>query len=343
MAATREVGLAVVGCGYWGIHHVRVAASRRGARLVAVCDSDEEALGRASRLAPAARALRSFDEVLADPSIDAVVLATPAREHGDQAARALAAGRHVLVEKPLALAVAEAERVVAAAAAAGRVLAVGHLMLYHPAVMRLRDLLSSGELGQLYYLYSTRVNLGRLRSDENALWSFAPHDLSMIDFLLDGEVPESVSARGQSYLQAGVEDVVFVTLKYGRGQMAHIHLSWLDPRKERRLTLVCSRKMVEFDDVAGEKLRIYDKGYDRPPAFSQYAEYLTLRQGDIHIPHVPMAEPLALELDHFLDCIRTGTTPRTDGASGLRCVRVLAAAQASLERDGAPVRVEAAR
>ena len=337
MAATREVGLAVVGCGYWGIHHVRVAASRRGARLVAVCDSDGEALGRAGRLAPSARALRSFDEVLADPAIDAVVLATPAREHGDQAARALAAGRHVLVEKPLALAVAEAERVVSVAAAAGRVLAVGHLMLYHPAVLRLHDLLSSGELGQLYYLYSTRVNLGRLRSDENALWSFAPHDLSMIDFLLGGEVPESVSARGQSYLQAGVEDVVFVTLKYGRGQMAHIHLSWLDPRKERRLTLVCSRKMVEFDDVASEKLRIYDKGYDRPPAFSQYAEYLTLRQGDIHIPHVPMAEPLALELDHFLDCIRTGATPRTDGASGLRSVRVLAAAQASLERDGAPV------
>jgi predicted dehydrogenase len=183
------------------------------------------------------------------------------------------------------------------------------------------------------------VNLGRLRSDENALWSFAPHDLSMIDFLLDGEVPQSVSARGQSYLQAGVEDVVFVTLKYRAGQMAHIHLSWLDPRKERRLTLVCSRQMVEFDDVSSEKLRIYDKGYDRPPAFSQYAEYLTLRQGDIHIPHVPMAEPLALELDHFLDCIRKGTVPRADGASGLRSVRVLAAAQASLEQDGAPVGV----
>jgi predicted dehydrogenase len=335
--ATQKVGLGVVGCGYWGIHHVRVAVSRRDARLVAVCDSDAEALGRASRLAPDARAVRSLDEVLDDPGVDAVVLATPARDHAGQASRALAAGRHVLVEKPLALAVADAEGVVAAARAAGRVMAVGHLMLYHPAVLRLRELLASGELGHLYYLYATRVNLGRLRSDENALWSFAPHDLSMIDFLLDGEVPESVSARGQSYLQAGVEDVVFVTLKYRRGQMAHIHLSWLDPRKERRLTLVCSRKMVEFDDVSSEKLRIYDKGYDRPPSFAQYAEYLTLRQGDIHIPHVPMAEPLALELDHFLDCIRHGSMPRTDGESGLRCVRILAAAQSSLERDGAPV------
>ena len=335
----QQVGLAVVGCGYWGVHHVRVAASRRHANLVAVCDSDEAALERAARLAPGARAVRALDEVLADSRVDAVVLATPAREHASQASRVLAAGRHVLVEKPLALAVADAEGVMEAAERAGRVLAVGHLMLYHPALLRLRELLATGELGQLYYLYATRVNLGRLRSDENALWSFAPHDLSMIDYLLDGEVPESVSARGQSYLQAGVEDVVFVTLKYRQGQMAHIHLSWLDPRKERRLTLVCSRKMVEFDDVSSEKLRIYDKGYDRPPAFSQYAEYLTLRQGDIHIPHVPMAEPLAVEIDHFLDCILHGTPPRTDGASGLRAVRILAAAQASLVRDGAPVPV----
>jgi len=339
VAGAEDVGLAVVGCGYWGIHHVRVAAAQRGARLVAVCDVDGGARARAARAAPGARPLATLDEVLADPAVNAVVLATPARSHADQAARALAAGRHVLVEKPLALAVADAEAVVDAAARAGLVLAVGHLMLHHPAVVRLRELLSSGDLGHLYYLYATRVNLGRLRSDENALWSFAPHDLSMIDFLLDGEVPTSVSARGQSYLQEGVEDVVFVTLKYARGQMAHIHLSWLDPRKERRLTLVCSRKMAEFDDVASEKLRIYDKGYDRPPAFAQYAEYLTLRQGDIHIPHVPMAEPLALELDHFISCIREGTTPRADGASGLRSVRVLAAAQSSLDKDGAPVAV----
>ncbi len=334
---SEELGLAVVGCGYWGIHHVRVAAAQRGARLVAVCDTDGEALARAARLAPGARLLRSFDEVLADPSVDAVVLATPARVHGSQAERALASGRHVLVEKPLALAVPEAERVVAEAKRSGRVLAVGHLMLYHPAVVRLRELLTSGALGPLYYQYATPVNHGRLRSDENALWSFAPHDLSMIDFLLDGEEPESVSARGQSYLQAGVEDVVFVTLKYRRGQMAHILLSWLDPRKERRLTLVCSRQMVEFDDVASEKLRIYDKGYDRPPAFTQYAEYLTLRQGDIHIPHVPMAEPLSLELAHFVDCVHNGTAPRSDGSGGLRIIRILAAAQASLEGDGVPV------
>jgi predicted dehydrogenase len=339
MGETAPLGLAVVGCGYWGIHHVRVAGSVRGARLIAVCDANDEARARAARLAPEARAVRDLDEVLDDPAVEAVVLATPARQHGAQVRRALEAGRHVLVEKPLALSVNEAEAALDAAARAGRVLVIGHLMLYHPAVLRLRELLVSGELGHLYYLYSSRVNLGRLRSDENALWSFAPHDLSMIDFLLDGELPESVSARGQGYLQERVEDVVFVTLKYRRGQMAHIHLSWLDPRKERRLTLVCSRKMVEFDDVASEKLRIYDKGYDRPPEFAQYADYLTLRQGDIHIPHVPMAEPLAIEVSHFVDSVRQGIAPRSDGASGLRVIRVLAAAEASLAADGAPVRL----
>jgi predicted dehydrogenase len=203
-------------------------------------------------------------------------------------------------------------------------------------VARLRELLRSGDLGTLYYLYATRVNLGRLRKDENALWSFAPHDLSMIDYLLE-EAPVSVAARGQGYLQPGVEDVVFVTLRFAGGQMAHVHLSWLDPRKERRLTVVCSQKMVEFDDISAEKLRIYDKGYERPPEFTHFDEYLTIRQGDIHIPHVAMEEPLSVEARHFLDCIQSGAVPQTGAQSALRVVRTLAAAQRSLELDGTPV------
>jgi predicted dehydrogenase len=314
----RPIGVAVVGTGYWGIHHVRVMAGEPGARLVAVCDEHAGALARAAKVAPAARPTGVFREILEDPAIEAVVLATPAKAHASQAIAALEAGKHVLVEKPLALSVADATAVVDAARRADRILAVGHLMLFHPALLRLKELLRAGDLGEIYYLYATRVNLGKLRTDENALWSFAPHDLSMIDFLLDGAGPASVSARGQGYLQAGVEDVVFVTLKYPNDVMAHIHLSWLDPRKERRLTLVCSKKMVEFDDVAAEKLRIYDKGYDRPPEFGEYAEYLTIRQGDLHIPHVPMSEPLVLEARHFLDCVRTGERPRADGDGGLR-------------------------
>jgi predicted dehydrogenase len=264
---------------------------------------------------------------LADPEIDAIVLAAPAAHHAELALRALAAHKHVLVEKPLALTLADAERVAEAAARARRVLLVGHLMLYHPVVARLSAILRSGELGRLHYVHATRVNLGRLRSDENALWSFGPHDLSVIDFLLDGELPSSVAARGQSVLQPGIEDVVFLNLRYPSGTMAHIHLSWLHPRKERRLTVVCAHKMAEFDDVATDKLRIFDKGFDRARQFTSFAEYLTIRDGDVHIPHVAMGEPLRLQLAPFLECI------------AVRIVRILDAAQRSLARDGTPVQL----
>jgi predicted dehydrogenase len=330
------VGVAVVGAGYWGINHVRAFARLSDAELVAVCDSDANALGRAALLAPHADFCRSLDEVLGDSAVDAVVLATPALAHAAQAHMALAAGKHVFVEKPMALTPDDAASVVRAAEAAGRILMVGHLMLYHPGYERLRQLYASGELGEVYYLYSLRVNLGRLRRDENALWSFAPHDLSMILDLV-GALPVSVAARGESYLQPGVEDVVFVNMAFADRKMAQVQLSWLDPRKERRLTVVGSKKMVEFDDThPTEKLRIYDKGYDRPPTFTQYGEYLTVRHGDIHIPRLNLAEPLDLECRHFLSCIKTGTPPRTGARHGLDVVRVLDAAQRSLRAGGAP-------
>jgi predicted dehydrogenase len=329
-----RVGVAVAGAGTWGANHVRVFAGEPRADLRYVCDPDPRAGERARQLAPQTR-LASWPQILDDRAIDAVVIATPAATHAALAAEALAAGKHVLVEKPLALSVDDAARVAAAAHAAGRVLLVGHLMVYHPVVVRLREMLASGELGELYYLYSRRVNLGRLRHDESALWSFGPHDLSMIDFLL-GEEPSSVAARGQSYLQPGVEDVVFVSLRFAGGQMAHVHLSWLDPRKERRLTLVCSQKMVELDDVAAEKLRVYDKGVERAAEFTHWGEYLTLRDGDVHMPHVAMEEPLVIEARHFLDCCLGAALPRTGADSALRVIRTLAAAERSLRADGAP-------
>jgi predicted dehydrogenase len=334
------IRLAVLGTGAWGINHVRAfarLAERGGVEVAAVCDPSADARNRAARLAARARASASPDEILADPGIDAVVIATPAVTHAKLTVAALAAGKHVLVEKPLALSGGDAREAVAAAERAGRVLMVGHLMLYHPGMDRLRRMIAAGELGQLYYLYALRVNLGRLRRDENALWSLAPHDVSMILSLLDA-TPVSVSARGGCYLQPGIEDVVFVNLRFASGIVASIQLSWLDPRKERRLTLVGSKKMVEFDDVHPvEKLRIYDKGYDRPPTFTEYAEYLSIRNGDIHIPQLSMAEPLELECRHFLDCVAGGRRPLTDGASALEVVRVLEAAQQSLAADGAPV------
>jgi predicted dehydrogenase len=326
-----------VGAGYWGINHVRAFARQKGAELVAICDRDPDARARAAELAPRAALRDALDDVLGDSAVDAVVLATPAVAHAEQARAALAAGKHVFVEKPMALTPADAAAVVRDAETHRKTLMVGHLMLYHPGYERLRELVNGGEIGEVYYLYSLRVNLGRLRKDENALWSFAPHDLSMILDLV-GAPPVTVAARGQSYLQPGVEDVVFLNLAFADRKMAQVQLSWLDPRKERRLTVVGSKKMVELDDThPTEKLRIYDKGYDRPPSFTQYGEYLTVRHGDIHIPRLNMAEPLALECRHFIDCVAGAATPRTGGRHGLEVVRVLDAAQRSLDAAGAPV------
>lgn len=334
------IRVGIVGAGAWGLNHVRVTATEPGCELAAVADPDDESRDRAKELTPSARVTADPDHLFADPAIDAMVIASPAPTHAALALAALAAGKHVLIEKPLALRLSDAYAIAETARTRRRTAMVGHLMVFHPAVVRLRELLSSGALGHLHYLHSTRVNLGRIRHDENALWSFGPHDLSMIDFLVE-DVPQTVSARGQCVLQPGVEDVVFLTLRYASGAMAHVHLSWLSPRKERRLTLVCAQKMVEFDDVATDKLRIYDKGYDRPPAFTEYAQYLTLRDGDVHIPQLPMQEPLRLQLQYFLARVRDGRPPVTGLDHALRVTAVLEAAQRSLALDGVPVAVPA--
>jgi predicted dehydrogenase len=331
------VRLAVAGAGYWGINHVRAAASLRDARLVAVADPSEAARARVARLAPGARLESDLEALLAAADVDAVILATPARDHGAQAVAALDAGKHVLVEKPVALSTEDALRVQAAAERSQKTLMVGHLMLFHPAFERLQQLVRSGELGALLYAYALRVNLGRLRVDENALWSLGPHDVSMVLELFRAR-PATVAARGQAYLQPNIEDVVFLNLAFPDGKMAQVQLSWLDPHKERRLTVVGAKKMVVFDDAStSEKLRIYDKGYERPPSFTQFGEYLTIRQGDIHIPRVDMGEPLERELSHFVASVRDGTTPRTDTAHAIEVVRVLEAGQRSLMQGGVPI------
>lgn len=336
MTVSQRIRVAVAGTGYWGINWVRTLAREPRAHVTWVCDAHAEARARAAAIARDARTTGSFEAVLDADDVDAVVVATPAVTHAELACQALGAGKHVLVEKPLALSEEDARAVGEAAASARRVLMVGHLMVYHPAVEHLAALVAGGELGDIRYFYSSRVNLGRARRDENALWSFAPHDLSMIDLLL-GVAPTSVWATGESYLRPGVEDVVFLHMRFPGRRMAHVHLSWLDPRKERRLTVVGSRRMAVFDDVSAEKLRIHDKGYEEPPGFTQFGEYLAIRSGGVYIPHIPMAEPLALECAHFLDCIQTGRAPRTGIDSALRVVRVLAAAQASLNQGCTPV------
>ncbi len=288
----------------------------------------EEQLERARQPFPSARLTHSFDDVLADAELDAVAIATPVPTHADLARRALEAGKHVFVEKPLAQSVADAESVVEAAADAGKTLMVGHLLEYHPGLVQLKELVDAGELGEVHYIYGNRLNLGKLRSDENALWSLGAHDVSVV-LRLAGEEPSECHAHGESYMRDGIEDVVFCFLRFPSGLTAHLHLSWLDPHKERRFTVVGSRRMATFDDMAlDQKLTIYDKGFDQP--YNSYGEYVA-RSGAVWSPAVPNGEPLRLECAHFVESIRENSRPRSDGESGLRVVRVLEELQRSLD------------
>jgi predicted dehydrogenase len=326
----------VVGLGYWGPNLARNFDRLPDAELAWLCDESAAALERFGGAFPGARTTAALDELLGDESLDAVALATPVPTHAELALRVLEAGKHCFVEKPLGQSVEEAERVVEAARAAGRVLMVGHLLEYHPGVERMSRLIEAGELGDVRYIYSNRLNLGQLRRDENALWSLGAHDVSVI-LRLAAEEPYECRAVGESYVNEGVEDVVFCYLRFPSGLAAHMHLSWLDPHKERRFTVVGSRRMATFDDMELErKLSVYDKGFDED--YSSYGEYIA-RSGDIFSPHVPNEEPLRIECRHFLECVRDGVAPRSGGESGLRVVRVLEALQRSLRESSraAPV------
>ena len=326
---TGAVRVGVVGLGYWGPNLARNFDRLPESELRWICDGAEPALARWAPEFPRARATGDLEELLADRELDAVVIATHVPTHAELAIRTLAAGKHCFVEKPLAQSAAEAERVAAAAADAGRVLMVGHLLEYHPGVQKLREVAAAGELGQIHYLYSNRLNLGKLRADENALWSLGAHDVSVVLHLADEE-PHEVEARGESYMRPGVEDVVFCYLRFPSGLVAHLHLSWLDPHKERRFTVVGSRRMATFDDMELErKVTIYDKGFDQD--FSSFGEYIQ-RSGDIWSPRISNEEPLRIECRHFAERVRDGGEPRSGVASGLRVVRVLEALQRSLER-----------
>jgi predicted dehydrogenase len=280
-----------------------------------------------------------FEHLLKDARLDAIVVATPPQTHHTIALAALRAGKDVLVEKPLTLRPEHADELVRVAEDLGRVLMVGHLLVYHPGVVQLEEILGRGEVGDIRYVYSQRVNLGVVRNQENALWSLAPHDVAVTLRLL-GESPERVTAQGAAYLQRGIEDVAFLQMFFASGRMASVHVSWLDPHKERKLTVVGSRKMAVFDDMQPtEKLRVYDRGVDVPD-YLPYGEALTLRFGEIRIPRVEANEPLVLECQHFVDRLHDRERPRSDGRDGAAVVRVLAAASESLCRGGAPVTIE---
>lgn len=333
--------VAVVGAGAWGRNHVRTLASLSEAELVAVCDISPKRREEIAQRHPGVLVTDVLDTALRHA--EAVVVASAAATHAELAAAAIERGLPVLVEKPFALSVADAERVAALADARRVPVLVGHLLLFHPAVERLRSMIAAKELGDIYYLYSQRVNLGQVRPDENALWSFGPHDISVAMHLLDAS-PVRVAAQGKSYLQPGIEDVVFLVMEFESGIMAHVQMSWLDPHKERRLTVVGSKRMVVFDDMhPREKLEIYDKGVDRPPEYRSYGESLSIREGDIYLPRIPNGEPLTAELRHFVAVAQGKATPRCGAESGVEVVRVLSVASQSLVQGGQPLAIESVR
>lgn len=343
-AASEKITVGLVGLGYWGPNLARNLARSSNAELRYLCDLDVALHDSYRPLYPGTTFTTDIEQLLGDAELDAIVLASPVPTHHRLGKLAIEAGKHTFIEKPIALTSADARDLVETAEARDVKLMVGHLLEYHPAVLRIRDMIDSGELGDVLYAYSNRLNLGQFRRDENALWSLGVHDVATLLFLLGGVAPTQVAARGESYLHDGVEDVVFGNMTFASGVMANIHLSWLDPHKMRKLTVVGSQKMVVFDDMETDrKVTVYDKGFAREQrqGARSYGEYISKREGDIHIPRINNAEPLRLEVEHFLECIREDRPPRSDGHDGLRVVEVLEAMQQSLESGGTPVQITA--
>lgn len=335
------IGTAVVGYGYWGVNLARNVAGASSTNLVGICDPDEERQRVIEQHHPGVRIWSSVDELLTDEDVQAVVLATPASTHHRLGMEILSADRHLMVEKPLSETPEDAQELVAEADARGLRLMVGHTFLYSNPVLHLKDWITSGELGDVQYLYSQRLSLGRIRRDTNALWNFAPHDISIMNFLLD-ETPVEVTAKGFDFIQKGIEDVCFASLTYPSGIGANIHVSWIDPRKTRLMTVVGDQKMAIYNDVSADQpLWMVDSGVARDNTLGEYESLgdfqWRTRAGDISIPRVPMKEPLRQEIEAFGQSAAGGPDVPTNGRHGLEVVKVLAAIDQSAKRNGEPV------
>lgn len=323
-----------VGLGYWGPNVLRAFSEVSDCCVKRICDASSQNLKKVLMQFPQVQASTDFRDILKDPEIDAVVIAVPGKDHFAFARDSLNAGKHVFVEKPLALHTHQCTELIDIAAAKKRVLMVGHLLRYHPAVNRVKEYLRKGEIGNIRYLYSTRVNLGKIRDVENVMWSLAPHDISVILSFLDTMSPIGVTAVGESYIHKNICDVAFITLFFPDDVMAAIHVSWLDPHKIRKITVVGDKKMIVFDDMqSSEKIRLYDSGVD--VNYKDFSEYVSLRAGDVLMPKVDMKEPLVIESQHFCDCITQNKKPLSDGIDGLNVVKILEAADISLQKKGA--------
>jgi predicted dehydrogenase len=333
--------IGVIGCGYWGPNLIRNFSHLKDTRVVVCSDLDEKRLGHMRTLYPGVETTVDYRLLMARGDVDAVVVATPPETHCAITLEALRAGKHVFVEKPLAISPAEGSSMVDEAARQKRVLMVGHTFVYTAAVNKIKEVIESGELGDILYISTTRVNLGIFQEKINVVWDLAPHDVSILNYVLGG-MPESVSTQAGSYIRRNVEDVAFLTLRYPNRVLAHVHVSWLNPNKLRSTTVVGSRKMLVYDDVSAlEKIRIYDKGVTVTPHYDTFGEFhLSYRYGDILIPKLDDAEPLKVACQHFVDCVRNSETPRSSGLHGLEVVRVLDAAMASVRDNGRMIDVE---
>jgi predicted dehydrogenase len=336
-----DLRFAVVGLGYWGPNLARNLVGLSGAELSVLCDERPGALETLLARYPATRGTTEYERVLADPDVDVVAIATPNGTHYALARAALEAGKHVFVEKPLAASLEEGEKLVRLAAGRGLVLMPGHTFLYSPPVQLVKELIVSGELGDIYFISTSRVNLGLHQSDASVVWDLGPHDFSILQYWL-GEAPSHVTALSRGCVIPGTPDVAFVNVEYGSGVIAHVELAWLAPSKLRRTTVVGSRKMVVYDDTSGEPVRVFDSGVTirDPNSFGEFQ--LSYRTGDIVSPRVDASEPLAIELADLCEAIRTGTVPRSSDVIGLDVVRVVVAAERSLRGGGVRTPVEAA-
>ncbi len=335
-----SISIAVIGLGYWGPNLLRnLYESRACGRLIA-CDLDDKKLEKIRTRYPAVQTTRDFEQVISSPEVDAVVVATPVSTHHPLAKKALLAGKHVFIEKPMAADSGTAAELISLAQKNKRVLMVGHTFEYSPPVIKIREIISSGELGEIYYISSSRVNLGLHQKDVSVIWDLAPHDFSSIFYWLN-ETPARVSAMGRDFVQKGIPDVAFINLEFPGGAIAHVQVSWLSPSKLRRTAVIGSEKMLVYDDTENiEKVKIFDKGvdYKDPETFGEYQ--LSYRAGDVISPRLDTYEPLRKEMLHFIECCSTGTTPKTDGANGLRVVKTLEAAEISLHEGGRVVAIQ---
>jgi predicted dehydrogenase len=335
------IALGMIGAGRWGSNWIKTLAGLEGVELRWCCDVSPASLTKVQTQFPQVKTTTHLEDLLEDETLAGVVIATIAPTHFPVAEQALKADKHVMVEKPMTMSTWEARQLTELAHRRDRVLMVGHLLEYHPIVRHIKSMIDSGELGDVYYLYSQRLNLGTIRSDDNAWWSLAPHDISVACRLF-GDTPLSVQCRGQNIVQPAIADVVFATLEFPGGRLAHCHVSWLDPHKTRKLTVIGSRKCVVFDDTGTNKIVVFDKGFERQPGRAGEPYLISLRQGPDTMPKVDVsAEPLTLEAQHFVDCIRQHRRPISDGESGAMVVSVLEYGQQSLEHGGAVVPIPA--